>query len=68
MFIQGQHNNFMNTLGITSYMIASRAYSQHCPRLLLHALLENFARGLAGIKPGMPCSAQLVFIELASSS
>ena len=22
-------NNFMNTLGITSYMIASRAHSQH---------------------------------------
>ena len=28
MFIQGQLNNFMNTLGITSYMIASRAYYQ----------------------------------------
>ena len=28
MFIQGLLNNFMNTLGITSYMIASMAYSQ----------------------------------------
>ena len=33
MFKQGQLNNFMNTCGITSYMIASRAYSQ--PETLL---------------------------------
>ena len=37
MFKQGQLNNFMNTLGITSYMIASRAYSQHdLPPCILH--------------------------------
>ena len=51
MFIQGQLNNLTNTLGITSYMIASRAYSQQpvhesaatsrCPPTdrLLHMLL-----------------------------
>ena len=36
-----------------------------CPCLFLHALLENSARGLAGIEPGMACSAQLVSIQLA---
>ena len=35
-----------------------------CPCLILHALIENFARGLAGIEPGTICSARLFPVEL----
>ena len=35
-----------------------------CPCLILHALIENLARGLAGIEPGTVCSEQLFPVQL----